>query len=161
MFSISKWSVCFFLGTIMFIPSVQAEQPFDITYCGSGDLSILTKSKELTVASVDAKGITISNHDNKAFHNCTWHGIGFMMIKNGKRTWSSYTKFMDPDGSILIVETTMNSFHFLRGTGKWKGITGNGKGWLITNGKSITQGTIQNCRRVKGTFELPEKSSNK
>jgi len=161
MFSVIRWSTGIILGLIMFIPSAQAEEPFDITYCGSGTLTILTKSKELTVASVDAKGIAISNHENKTFNNCTWHGIGFMLIKNGARNWKSYAKFMDTDGSFIIVETTMDGFKFLQGTGKWKGITGEGKGWLITKGKPITQGTIQNCRRVTGTFELPKKASKK
>jgi hypothetical protein len=35
---------------------------------------------------------------------------------------------MDTDGSFVIVETTMDSFKFLQGTGKWEGITGGGKG---------------------------------
>lgn len=161
MFSITRWSVRVLFGSIFFIPIAHAEQPFDITYCGSGELTILTQSKELTIASVDAKGITISNNENGTFNNCTWHGIGVMVVKDGNRTWSSYAKFMDPDGSLLIVETTMDAFTILQGTGKWEGITGGGKGWLITKGKPIAQGTIQNCRRVKGAFELQGKTSDK
>lgn len=161
MLNITSWRVGILLGLIMFSSIAHAELPFDITYCGSGELTILTQSEELTIASVDAMGITISNIDSKAFDNCTWHGIGIMVMKNGNRTWSSYAKFMDPDGSLLIVETTMDTFKILKGTGKWEGITGSGKGWLITKGKPITQGTIQNCRRVKGTFDLQGKSSAK
>lgn len=160
MFTITRWVLGILLGLVLVIPIASAEEPFDITYCGSGEITILIQSKELTIASVDAMGITISNSENNIFDSCTWHGIGVMAVKDGKRSWSSHAKFMDPDGSLLIVETTMDDFTFLQGTGKWAGITGGGKGWLITKGKPITQGTIQNCRRVKGTFNLPSKASD-
>ena len=161
MFTITRWTFGIFLGLVLFSPIAYAEQHFDITFCGSGEVTMLTRSEELTIASVDAMGTTISNNENKIFDSSSWHGIGFMVVKDGKRSWSSYSKFMDPDGSLFFVEGTMDGITFLGGTGKWTGITGGGKGWLITKGKPIAEGTIQNCRRVKGTFELKGKSSDK
>ena len=79
----------------------------------------------------------------------------------GQLTSLSYTKFMDPDGDFVIVETTASvetegNFKFLQGTGKWKGIKGSGKVRAITRGKPITPGTGQGCGRYTGTFELPK-----
>jgi len=39
---------------------------------------------------------------------------------------------------------------------KWKGITGGGKNWPITKGKSVAPGTSQGCRKATGTYQLPE-----
>jgi hypothetical protein len=161
MFAIIRWFLGIFLGLVLLNPIAYAEQPFDITFCGSGEVTMLTRSEELTIACVNAMGTTISNSENKIFDSSTWHGIGFMVVKDGKRSWYSYSKFMDPDGSLFFVESTMEGIKFLGGTGKWAGIFGGGKGWLITKGKPIAEGTIQNCRRVKGTFELKGKTSDK
>jgi len=71
-----------------------------------------------------------------------------------------YSKFMDPDGDIVILDYSQigkeATTKFLQGTGKWKGITGGGKAWSITSGKPITAGTSQGCNRQTGTFELPK-----
>lgn len=81
----------------------------------------------------------------------------------GKMTALTYSKMMDPDGDFVIAEVTMapgeteGSFKFLYGTGKWKGIKGGGKATNIARGKPITPGTVQQCGRWTGTFELPKK----
>ena len=67
------------LGLVMFIPVAQAEQPFDITDCGSGTITMVSTSKELTVFSFDLKGISRSNHENKVFDNTTFHCVGVML----------------------------------------------------------------------------------
>jgi hypothetical protein len=80
----------------------------------------------------------------------------------GQLTGLTYSKFMDPDGDFVIVESTLtpgeteSNVKFLQGTGKWKGIKGSGKGKVITRGKPITPGTVQQCTRWTGTFELPK-----
>jgi hypothetical protein len=80
----------------------------------------------------------------------------------GQLTSLIYSKFMDPDGDFVILETTMapgekeGNFKFLQGTGKWKGIKGSGKVGIIKRGKPITPGTGQGCFRWTGTFELPK-----
>jgi len=45
---------------------------------------------------------------------------------------------------------------FLSGTGKWKGIKGEGRIKVITRGKPIIPGTSQVCYRHTRTFELPK-----
>ncbi len=80
----------------------------------------------------------------------------------GQLTSLTYSKFIDPDGDFVTLETTRNpgeteaNVKFLQGTGKWKGIKGSGKVRPITSGKPIMPGTLQGCGRWMGTFELPK-----
>jgi len=146
---------------VIHIPVAQAETPYDITACYSGTITMLSQSKELTIFSMDIKGIARSNHENKVFDNCTFNCVAVVRITAGKRTGLGYCKFLDPDGDIVVFEVTYvgaeGTSKFLHGTGKWKGITGSGKFRTIARGKPITKGTAQNCSRATGTIELPKK----
>jgi hypothetical protein len=142
------------------ITAAQAEQPYDITTCAAGTNTVLFSSKELTIISVEAKGITISNHENKAFDNNTYQCAGDIQIANGKPSGHIFCKFLEPDGDVAVGESTVDgaegTWKFIYGTGKWKGITGGGKNWPITKGKPIAPGTSQGCRKATGTYQLPE-----
>ncbi len=61
------------LGLLLFLPVAQAEQPFDFTRCVSAAVITLSATEELTVTSADAKGIVMSNLENKVFDNMTTH----------------------------------------------------------------------------------------
>lgn len=149
-------------GVLLFIPVAQAEQPFDCTQCVSSTHTILSATEELTVRSADAKGIIMSNLENKVFDNMTTHCLNSYKVMAGQMSGLSYSKFMDPAGDFVILEVTISpgetefNFKFLQGTGKWKGIKGSGKVRAITSGKPITPGTNQVCNRWAGTFELPK-----
>jgi len=154
--------VCGFVGIfLLFVPLAQAEQPFDITYCAAGALPFLYESRELAIGGFQGTGIIRSNHENKIFDKTT---LQFMLVfkvidvSSGKYIANGYVKLMDPDGDIIVVEDSGGpdeTWKFLHGTGKWKGITGEGKAINITHGsKPIAPGTLQGCRRVTGTFEL-------
>jgi hypothetical protein len=153
--------VAIVFGLVIHIPVAQAETPYDITPCSSGTITMLSQSKELTLLSVDTKGIARSNHENKVFDNCTFHHVNVTRIIAGKVHRLGYTKFMDPDGDCFFVEVSRaggQSYDtkLLHGTGKWKGITGSGKLTSLTRGKPIMPGTYQGCGRHTGTFELPK-----
>jgi hypothetical protein len=60
-------------GLLLFLPFAQAEQPFDFTRCVSATVITLSATEELTVMSADAKGIVMSNLENKVFDNMTTH----------------------------------------------------------------------------------------
>lgn len=149
-----------FSGLAMFISLAQAETPFDFVYCGSQTNTMVSTNKELSIFAMDGKGIVMSNHENKAFDNFTYHFVGIVRVTDGKRTGIGYTKYMDPDGDIIFQEFTMDAIEsgirLLQGTGKWKGIMGAGKSVPVTRGKPITPDTAQSCRRIIGTFELPK-----
>jgi hypothetical protein len=158
--SLSIWG---FIGNFilfMFIPVAQAQTPFDITYCSSVTFTPVYASKELTVSGSTGTSIIFSNHENKIFDNLTMHFVGVSKTVGNERTALNYVKLMDPDGDIIVgeisVEEPVKTLKFLHGTGKWKGIKGEGKGPGITKGKPILPGTSQGCSGIKGTFELPK-----
>ena len=161
MVSIKRWwivAAATILGLVILIPVAPAQQPYEALCCGSGTVTMLSASKELTIVSLELRGISQSLPTNKLFDNFTWHGVGLSRIVDGKAHWIMYRKYMDPDGDTIVLELTGvdqdGNLKFLEGTGKWQGITGSGKAYLTTRGKPITPGTIQYCGRSTGTYEL-------
>ncbi len=57
--------------------------------------------------------------------------LGIVRIENGKTYWSQYRKYQDPDGDTFVAELSgidrEGTLKFMKGTGKWNGITGGGK----------------------------------
>lgn len=164
MFSTKKWKMlaaAFVLTLSMMIPVVQAQQNYDLTDCGSQTFTVNSESDELTVVTFDFKGISRSNSENKVFDNCTVFYVGVARNMAGKISAYGYSKYMDPDGDFVIMESIREGAEttckFLQGTGKWKGIKGEGKVRRIATGKPIAPGTNQYCTRHFGTFELPKK----
>jgi hypothetical protein len=151
------------LGLAIFTPIAQAEQPFDITLCGSTTVTaILVESEELRITTFEGKGIARSNLESKAFNNYSYQLLGVAHYTGRKATMYGHTKFMDPDGDIVVQENsspfgaTGGTWKFIYGTGKWKGIKGSGKALRVATGKRITPDTLQSCIRMTGTFELPK-----
>jgi len=153
-----EMGIAIILGLFTFIPVAQAQTPFDVTECGSGPITVVYQSNEITISGLEGKGIFFSNHANKVFDNCTFQLVQIARIVEGIRRSDSYWKIMDPDGDIIIAEVVVlgpeKTMTFLHGTGKWKGIKGGAKGKGITTGKFIVPGTFQACSRYVGTFEL-------
>ncbi len=157
-----KWimSLTIILSLTVFIPIAQAQQPYDITECYTFTFTILSEGESLRVLGYDAKGIVRSVHENKVFDNCTLHSVGIRRDMFGKAAAHGYFKYMDPDGDIFIMEGVATeevaTMKFIYGTGRWKGIKGEGKLSPITGGKPIIPGTAQICYRHAGIFELPK-----
>lgn len=151
----------FVLSMSLMIPVAQAEQQYDITDCGSMTFTVNSESDELTIITFDFKGIARSNSENKIFDNCTVFYVGVARSTPGKTSAYGYSKYMDPDGDFVVMESIREGAEtqckFLQGTGKWKGIKGEGKVRRIAVGKPIAPGTSQYCTRHIGTFELPKK----
>jgi hypothetical protein len=149
---------------IMFVPVAKAETPFDITNCITGPATVLSSNKELTVISVELKGIIMSNHENKIFDNFISHFLGISRIMAGQVDARGYSKLTDLDGDFIFTETTTSGpvgkatwkWKFLHGTGKWKGITGSASTLPITKRGALVEGTWRGCYKITGTFELPK-----
>jgi len=144
----------------MFIPIARAETPYDITSCHSGTIKLLFADKEMRIWSGEGWGIMISNHENKAFDNCTFHVMSVIQVMGERTAETSFLKVMDPDGDIVVAQTsrvgTESITKFIYGTGKYKGITGGGKSHRIVFGR-IPPDSAAACSRGIGTFELPKK----
>ncbi len=137
----------------------KAAESYDATNCSSSTVTTISASEELTVLSVDSKGIARSNPEKGAFDNATYQCVGVLSLAGAQREGTGYCKYMDPDGDFVVGQQTFDSsgggtWKFLQGTGKWKGITGGGKFVPLTRGKPIVAGTAQGCVRATGTYEL-------
>jgi hypothetical protein len=125
MMIIKQWrtGVAILFGLLLFLPVAQAEESFDCTHCRSWTITTLSATEELTITSVEGKGIIMSNLPNKVFDNMTTHLVILSKNMAGKVTSLTYNKFMDPDGDFVIVETTTapgeteSNCKFLQGTG--------------------------------------------
>jgi hypothetical protein len=160
--SIKAFIVIFFL--CISIPVAHAETPIDITSCLTGPATVLTKTQELVIVSVEFKGIIMSNHENKVFDNFISRFVGVSRIMAGQVDARGYSKLTDLDGDYIITETTTFGpigkttwkWKFLHGTGKWKGITGEADVNPITKRSPLEEGTWRGCYKITGTFELPK-----
>ena len=67
---------------------------------------------------------------------------------------------MSPKGDIVIGEGGRDgdegTWKFIRGTGKWKGITGGGMNKALPNIEPIEKGSAQRCSLATGTIQLPK-----
>ena len=166
MYSKNVWKmvVIVLLSLVVFISITQAQQPFDITFCGStATTQTVLESKELTITTFEGKGTVRSNPENKAFDNSSYHLLGVSRQMGDNVTNFGYSRYMDSDGDFVVQENFYSLegkeaiWKFLYGTGKWKGIKGSGKTTVVIRPKPIAPGTRQGCLRSTGTFELPKK----
>jgi len=160
MILIKAWKpvLTFLIVLALFIPIAGAQQPFDITYCASGTMTTISATEGLVVISLDSKGITWSNHENKVFDHMTFHCAVVGKFVGPKPIGNGICKYMDPDGDVviwdLIIDGPVDTLKAIQGTGKWKGIKAEGKAAVISKAKPITSDTRQVCRKFTGTFEL-------
>jgi hypothetical protein len=149
------------LGILVFIPVAQAERKdVELTQCSASTYNVVQSAPEIGIANYDQKGILMSTHENKIFDNWTFHLVGVQKRLEGKTFWNGFTKEMGPDGEFIIWEWTGDSESgttgkAIYGTGKWKGIKGEGKSKLITSGKPIVPNTFQFCQKIVRWIELP------
>ena len=149
-----------FSGALVFGLAAHAEETYDITSCWSGTVAMVSADKELTVYSIELRGISRSNQEAGAFDNNSIHCVGVGQIVPGSSVRSGYCKYMDTDGDFVVGRyerrDVEGKWEFLQGTGKWKGIKGGGTNRDVAKGKPITPGTFQTCSKGTGTFTLPE-----
>ena len=62
-----------------------AAESYDVTNCGASTVTTVSATEELTVISVDTKGITRSNSANKAFDNATFECASVVSIAGAER----------------------------------------------------------------------------
>jgi hypothetical protein len=144
----------------LFVNFAYADESYNITSCWSGDVTMLSASKELVIFGYDLKGVSRSNDQSTAFDNWSLQIVGTVKIESGKYSSRYYGKYMSPEGDIIIGEGGRDgdkgTWKFIGGTGKWKGITGGGTNKIVPNIKPIKKGTTQGCSIATGTFQLPK-----
>jgi len=145
---------------VIFIPSVQAQESFESTTCVSGTMNVVYGSKELFISSMDLKGIVRSDSNSEILNNVSEWCVGLYTQKGEEIIQNGYCKYEYPNGDINTLEWSGKAdggnWNFIMGTGKWEGIKGGGTYNITQRAKSVAPDTFQNCRKIKGTFELPK-----
>lgn len=90
------------IGAVLSVSIAVAEEPYDITTRYSSELTPMVKSDAVSIMAVDARGITQSHHDDKAFDNNTVHCVGVWKSMSGTVTTHGYCKYLDTDGDITV-----------------------------------------------------------
>ncbi len=149
-----------FFTIFVFIPAVQAADSFESTMCASGTMTVIHGSKELMVASFELKGVARSDTNSEIYNNASEWCVGVIRQIGDEWAQNGYCKYLYPNGDYHIGEWSGDAkggnWKFVFGTGKWKGIKGGGPWSPIIRTKPIAPGTFQNCRIIKGTYELPK-----
>ncbi len=150
------------LGMSLYTAPAVAQQSFASIDCRSGTVSMLAKSEDITLYTLDHKGISRSQHESKLFDNWTQRCVGAIAVIGGKTTGNGWCKQIDPaNGDITVIGWTsekpgFGTWRFVYGTGKWKGISGGGDYQLVAPTRAVEDGTYQNCVNVKGSVAVPK-----
>ena len=143
------------------VPAARAEQPVDFTTCITSTFEFISNADGINAFRVENRGITMSNHENKVFHNAVYQFVGVGYGPAGAPMGFGYAKLTDPDGNVAILELSGPpsdlSFKFLQGTGPWKGIAGGGKAArTASTGVRVsgTSGASEGCLRLTGSLDI-------
>ena len=150
-----------FLAMAIFIPAaVQAQESFESTVCVSATLNVIHMSDEILLSSFDLKGMVRSDSNSEFLNDVSEWCVGLTGKVGDKMSQRGYCKYVYPNGDINLGEWegigSDGTFKFIFGTGKWQGLKGEGTWNVIQRAKSVAPGTFQNCRKLKGTYELPK-----
>jgi hypothetical protein len=135
------------------------ETEYKLTACGHLTTVMLQSSPDLTVQSEQVWYIIAPPATPKVFENNTGQCVGYARMMNGKRTAMGSCRWTDPDGDTFIGESVdipdkPGVWTFLSGTGKWKGIRGNGTYQLLGISKPRADGTAELCVLLIGKYAL-------
>jgi|HubBroStandDraft_4_1064222.scaffolds.fasta_scaffold147080_2 hypothetical protein len=82
--------------------AANAAESYDLTNCAASTVTTVSATEELTVMSLDNKGIARSNSANKAFDNATFECAYVVSVAGAQRSGLGYCKFMAPDGDFFV-----------------------------------------------------------
>ena len=151
------------LGAFLCSAAAFAQQPFENTDCRAGTISVLAKTDDMFVQTIDHRGISRSTDESKLFDNFTQRCVGVVASVAGKLSANGWCRLVDPsNGDAIVLDWTglgkpgTGTFKFVHGTGKWKGITGGGEYAPVPGARPVDDGTYQNCILTKGTLMMPK-----
>jgi len=120
---------------------------------------MLEASPDIVAYNAESWGV-VSSTTTKDFEGATTHCYGYARVIAGKQVGKGVCKWFDASGNTALGEYDIppsgnNSFTWLVGTGKFKGITGGGTFATVFSGKPSDAGTSQGCRHDWGKMTLP------
>ena len=89
---------------IVAAPATSAEQPVEFTVCLTSTFEFISSADGVNAFRVENRGIAMSNHENKVFHNAVYQFVGVGYGPAGVPMGFGYAKLTDPDGNVVILE---------------------------------------------------------
>ena len=133
------------------------EGAWDWTHCFGGAVHTTIASPELNAGSYLVYGV--SRAGGGPIEAMSLECSGSFEYRGGKARSHGYCVQQDPAGDRVFATDSLGPqgyvFEILGGTGKFAGITGSGVVEFMPRVKSIREGTMQACRRAKGSYQLP------
>lgn len=151
---------CTLFATI--IGTAYAQQTYENTNCRAGTMAVLAQADDMIVYALDHRGVNISAEPGNPFGDSAQRCIGVVAVIGGKAAGNGWCRNVDPKtGDWYVVDWKTSdkpgtgTYTFRYGTGKWKGVTGDGTYELLAPTKPVDAGTYQNCARIRGTVKVP------
>jgi hypothetical protein len=141
------------------VPASAAEFSYDFVACTHGTPRMLESGPDLVAFGSESWGIVASS-TTKEWENATTRCVGYVRIVNGKPVGKGVCRWLHATGDTAVGEWEMpasgsNTFTWLAGTAKLKGIQGGGSFQTISQARAVEAGTGQSCRRDGGKYSLP------
>ena len=133
----------------------------DSEWCGHAKRNVLVSSPDLAVWAQEAWGIGTAERKSDPFRLFTVRCVSYSQVVKGNSGAQGSCSFTDPDGDTFTGLWTSgtgqpNTWTFVVGTGKWKGIQGDGT-WRAEPGKKpFPDGTAAYCVVHSGKYTLPQ-----
>lgn len=145
--------------TFVLAPMAYAESPVDATAYVSADMTMVHADAEAMIMYYDFKGLVLSNNGSEIFNNASERCVGVFKRIGSEIVQNGYCKYLYPNKDYMILgfngKADDGKWEILFGTGKLKGITGNGT-YTVMRVQPITPDSTQHHRMIKGSYELPE-----
>ena len=150
---------CTLFAAVLGSGQALAQQAYEHSTCRAGTMTVLAKTDDMIVWTLDHRGVT---YDPGPFQGFTQRCVGVVANIAGKINANGWCRSVDPKtGDMTVVDWVggdkpgAGTYSFRYGTGKWKGVSGNGTYESLGPTKAVDPGTYQNCVRIKGTITVP------
>lgn len=151
---------CTLFATLM--STAYAQQTYENTNCRAGTITVLAQADDMIVYALDQRGVNISAEPGNPFGDSAQRCIGMVASIGGKAIGNGWCRNVDPKtGDWYVVDWKASdkpgsgTYTFRYGTGKWKGVTGDGTYEFLAPTKPADPGTYQNCVHLKATVKVP------
>ncbi len=136
-----------------------AESSYDMVVCTHGGGTPVESNGELAAFGVENWGV-VAESSNKQWDNASTHCVGYVRVLAGKRVGRGVCRWMLAGGDSAVGEfdyaaSGEQTFTWLSGTGKLKGISGSGTFREPFNAPPVDAPSVQGCRRDWGSYRLP------
>jgi hypothetical protein len=137
-----------------------AETEYKFTACGHVKSALLTAGPDLTTYTFEAWFTPTPDNPVKALQGATYKCVGYTRVMKGEANGTGSCLWTDTGGDTVVgefkeVPGTAPTWTFLSGTGKWKGISGDGTYKELSMSKPAADGTVEVCLEETGKWMLP------